>query len=90
MRTSILSLAFILAAAANAVVVPKASIAKRASGFLEKCTILALLGTSLNAQCDDEFGQLVFDSINLNNCIGFANNDLVAVGPPSFTPSQRL
>jgi hypothetical protein len=90
MRTSVLSLAFILATATNAVVVPKASIAKRASGFLQKCTILALLGTSLQAQCDDEFGELVFDAINLDKCIGFADNDLVAVGPPSFTPSRSL
>jgi hypothetical protein len=47
-----------------------------AGHFTSKCRVLVLTGANLQAECDNNAGELEFTSINLNNCVAFLDDQL--------------
>ncbi len=47
-----------------------------AGHFTSKCSVLVLTGSNLQAECDNNAGDLEFTSINLNNGVAFIDGQL--------------
>ncbi|KAJ5630996.1 uncharacterized protein N7484_011096 [Penicillium longicatenatum] len=58
-----------------------------AGHFTLQCSVLVLTGANLQAECDNDAGELEFTSINLNNCVAFLDDQLECGNGGGYTSS---